>query len=117
MSQSKGKFIVFEGLDGSGLSTHSSLLRDWLKNQGYRVHLSAEPTDGPIGVLIRQILKDFTKIPKRPDILALLFAADRLYHVGHESYGAGKREQEGLLNAMREGYVVISNRYILSSLA
>lgn len=110
-----GKFIVFEGLDGSGLSTHSGLLRDWLVEKGYRVHLSAEPTDSPIGSLIRLILKRYWQIPRRPDILALLYAADRLYHVNFEQYSVSG--SHGLQNALYEGYMVIYNRYILSSFA
>ncbi|MGH9923523.1 MAG: dTMP kinase, partial [Nitrososphaerales archaeon] len=112
----RGKFIVFEGLDGAGLSTHSSLLKKWLLENKYRVHLSAEPTDSPIGSLIRSMLKNYWQIPKRPDILALLYAADRLYHVNFESYGQ-TGSVGGLQNALHEGYIVVYNRYILSSLA
>lgn len=114
----EGKFIVFEGIDGSGVSTHSAMLREWLVEKRHRVLLTAEPTDGPVGALIRQILRGFTNIKKRPDILALLFAADRLYHVFQHPYGTIKDEsREGIKNALHEGYIVIGNRYLLSSLA
>ena len=114
----KHAFIAFEGIDGSGLSTHSNLLREWLASKGHKVILTAEPTDGPIGVLIRQILRGFVSIPKRPDILALLYAADRIYHVHSMPYGTERDESRaGLKNALREGNIVISDRYLLSSLA
>lgn len=88
-----------------------------MTSKNYRVHLSAEPTDSPIGNLIRGVLKGYWQIPKRPDILALLYAADRLYHVNFESYGQRRGDIGGLRNALHEGYFVIYNRYILSSLA
>lgn len=114
----RAPFIVLEGIDGSGISTHAELLRDWLLSQGHSAVLTAEPTDGPVGVLVRQILRGHVNIPKRPDILALLYAADRLYHVNSLSYGIAKDETRvGLRNALREGKIVISNRYLLSSLA
>lgn len=113
--QTRGKFIVLEGLDGSGVTTHSTLLKKWLIENGHRAHHSAEPTDSPIGALIRLILKNYWKIPKRPDILGLLYAADRLYHVNYETYGHSGTG--GIHNALHEGYIVVYNRYILSSLA
>src|SRR5712691_5300009 len=114
----RGRFVVLEGIDGSGISTHAEQLRDWLLSQGYSVVLTAEPTDGPVGVLIRQILRGHVNIPKRPDILALLYAADRLYHAYTLSYGIEKDETRvGIKNALQEGKIVISNRYLLSSLA
>ncbi len=114
----RARFIVLEGIDGSGISTHAEQLRDWLLSEGYSVVLTAEPTDGPVGVLVRQILRGHVNIPKRPDILALLYAADRLYHVYTLSYGIAKDETHvGIKSALQEGKIVISNRYLLSSLA
>lgn len=116
-----GAFIVFEGLDGSGISTHSALLGKWLQKMGKRIYLTKEPSEGPIGFLIRQALNGhFKTFPKFPDIMSLLFAADRLYHLNAEVYGPGDREssgQIGITKAKREGYYVISDRYLLSALA
>jgi len=52
-----GKFIVFEGLDGSGTTTQSRLLFNKLARHTPLVHLTAEPSTGPVGQLIRQIIK------------------------------------------------------------
>ena len=109
-----GKFIVFEGVDGSGVTTHASRLKDWLYKQRIHVHYSAEPTDSPIGAVIKWVLKSYWNVPKRPDLLGLLYAADRLYHVNYETFG---HSGGGLHDAMKKGYVVIYSRYILSSLA
>jgi dTMP kinase len=117
----QGIFIVFEGLDGSGLTTHAVLLQKWFKDKGFeKVHLTKEPTEGPIGLLIRQILKELVYIPKDPIILTLLFAADRIYHLYYEPYGPIDRMrigQIGLRKALSEGYIVISDRYVYSSYA
>ncbi len=53
----KSAFIVFEGLDGSGLTTHSRALEEWLQRQGYSVIWQDEPTPGVIGHLIREIMQ------------------------------------------------------------
>ncbi len=113
----KRGFIVFEGIDGSGLSTHSELLRTWLQKKGYPVYWSDEPTDGLIGSLIRQILKGHTDVVSRQDILALLFAADRIWHVKQYGYDPHQKSKKGIDTALKEGNIVISNRYLLSSLA
>lgn len=119
----RGLYIAFEGLDGSGISTHSRLLGERLHIMGKRVHLTKEPSDGPVGFLIRQILKgDISRerVPKLPHIMSLLFAADRLIHFTSEQYGSPDRSlmgQSGLSKALAEGYYVVSDRSILSSLA
>ncbi|MCD6203633.1 MAG: hypothetical protein J7I99_04670, partial [Methanophagales archaeon] len=46
MKNKRMPFIAFEGLDGSGLTTQASRLRDWLSSKGYEVYLTKEPTDG-----------------------------------------------------------------------
>ena len=99
----QGKFLTFEGLDGSGITTQSGLIKDWLEKQGYTVFLTKEPTDGPIGGQIRLALT------KRLDIghnaLALAFAADRMDHLDTE------------IVPKLKGVIVISDRYYLSSYA
>ncbi len=101
--------IAFEGLDGSGLTTHSRLLVRRLREAGYKVGYSKEPTWGPIGVLIRELLLQPTV---DHEILALLYAADRLWHLRvHSCLGVS------LLRALEEGYIVVLDRYKYSSMA
>ena len=74
-------FIVVEGIDGSGKTTIAQLLKEELEKRGYKVWLTREPTDGPIGKQIRELLfqgHEINEIWGR--IMALLFAADRYYH-------------------------------------
>lgn len=103
-----GVFVVVEGIDGCGSTTHSRLLAKSLRSTGREVTLTCEPTAGPIGGLIRQILQRRLSGPKgfSWSTMALLFAADRLDHLDSE-----------ILPALREGGIVVSDRYDLSSLA
>ena len=100
------RFVVLEGADGVGTTTQMHALADKLRARGRVVHTTAEPSTGPIGVLIRSLLKarahddDGTK-----RVLALLFAADRIDH--HATEIAPK---------LAAGVDVISDRYVLSSL-
>jgi dTMP kinase len=96
-------FIVLDGIDGSGTSTHSKLLAGFLSLKGLKIFLTQEPSNSDIGKLLRTYLKD-DKIPASTD--ALLFAADRVLHF--------KNEIEKKLD---EGYTVISDRYVESSIA
>lgn len=99
----KGKFIVLEGIDGSGTTTHAKLLTEWLEDQGYSVELTQEPTTRLIGALIRKNIK--TK-GTSAILDALLFAADRIDH------------QENLIKpSMDADKIVISDRYVESSIA
>jgi dTMP kinase len=100
----KGAFIAFEGLDGSGLTTQSVMLRDHFINTGREVVLTKEQTDGLIGGLIKSCLKGEWRAS--PLALQLLFAADRAQHLRNE-----------IEPALKMGKTVISDRYILSSLA
>ncbi len=103
MTSEKGILIVIEGLDGAGLSTQAALLARYFRDKGEDVILTKEPTSSPIGNLIRSALKHEWK--PSPLTLQLLFAADRENHL--------KNEVEP---ALRENKIVISDRYILSSL-
>ena len=98
-------FIVIEGLDGAGTTTQVRELQRWLEAQNREVHRTFEPSDGPIGRLIRQSLR---KDPGSPDrsVLPWMFAADRADHL--------RREIEPKLHA---GIDVITDRYYHSSLA
>ena len=54
MASKKGKFIVFEGIDGSGKTTQINLLKQKIENTGTKCLETREPSDGPVGVMIRQ---------------------------------------------------------------
>ncbi|MCS7107594.1 MAG: dTMP kinase [Acidilobaceae archaeon] len=104
----KGVLVAFEGIDGSGLSTHVALVSKRLADQGFMVMIGKEPTMGPIGKLIRELLRE-EEVDQ--DIMALLFAADRLWHLRR---GAGHLP---ILEALNRGFVVILDRYKHSSIA
>lgn len=99
----KGQFIVLEGPDGSGTTTHSDILAKKLAREGRDVILTAEPTDSAIGRFIREQLKN-KSIPS-PTALQLLFCADRAWHIEHV-----------IKPALEEGKTVISDRYVISTL-
>jgi len=106
--EKNGLFLVFEGTDGAGTTTQTKMLKHSLVKKGYKVLLTSEPSTEFIGTNIRQILngriigKDSKSID--PKTIALLFAADRMDHL-----------QNVILPAMEKGYIVISDRYKLSS--
>lgn len=104
-----GRLWVLEGLDGAGTTTQSRLLAEALRRQGRRVHLTAEPSGGPVGALVRQVLTRRVTGPEEgfdAAALALLFAADRLDHHSAE-----------IAPRLARGEDVVSDRYTLSSLA
>lgn len=115
----KGKFIVFEGLDGSGTSTQASLLRDYFLSLKSSAFLTSEPSDGPIGTMIRQAFKGRINFSKGSfscgdgDLfdqqMAYLFAADRHDHLYNEV--------DGVFKHLKSGATVISTRYFFSSYA
>jgi len=100
----EGKFITIEGLDGAGLSTQASMLRDYLHKNGKPTILTKEPTDRTIGGLIKSSLKNEWKTSSVA--LQLLFSADRAHHLSVE-----------IEPALKDGMIVISDRYIFSTLA
>lgn len=103
----KSKFIVFEGIDGSGKSTLSNLLNDKLKEMGESVYKTFEPTDSPIGSVIKNILNK--RILSDDKTIGALFLADRLDHI--------QNPVSGMLNYLEQGKHVISDRYYYSSYA
>ncbi len=114
MSTPGGLFIVIEGTDGTGSTTQARVLAERLSAMTDKpVKLTCEPTGGPIGTMIRQVLSHrlvvHTRVgPRAPDwrTMALLFAADRMDHL------------DSLVEpTLREGGIVVSDRYVLSSLA
>ena len=102
-----GKFIVFEGIDGSGKSTQIQMLSEKLKQNQIPVYATFEPTDSPIGSLIHQIMIGRMKTDNK--VIAALFAADRLDHLLNEVNGIAAKVQQGI--------TVVSDRYYLSSYA
>jgi dTMP kinase len=97
-------FLVFEGIDGSGISTQVEGLRTWCEGRGIPVSVTKEPTEGLTGGLIRAALKHRVTFP--PDVMALLFAADRLDHLANE-----------ILPSLDKGLTVVCDRYYLSEFA
>ncbi len=106
----KGVLVAVEGIDGSGLTTHARLLVESLSSQGFRSVYTKEPTYGPVGQLIRK----FLSLPN-PDnrLLALLFAADRVWHYFEDPNLPGG----GIGGALEQGYIVVTDRYKYSSIA
>jgi dTMP kinase len=108
------RLIVIEGLDGAGTTTQARLVVEALRQKGQRAHLTREPSEGPVGRLIREMLvgkhgiesPDGGSVPLSQTTFSLLFAADRLDHL--------QREVEP---ALARGEIVISDRWYHSSLA
>ncbi|HWH00192.1 MAG TPA: dTMP kinase, partial [Pilimelia sp.] len=104
----QGFFVVFEGGEGAGKSTQVAALADTLRRSGYEVVVTREPGGTPIGARIRSLLLDGAGdgAPPAPRAEALLYAADRADHVARV-----------IRPALARGAVVISDRYVDSSLA
>jgi dTMP kinase len=104
----EGVFVVLEGIDGSGTTTQAERYAAHLRAQRRMVHVTHEPSTGPVGTQIRLVLRQRLTMPAthQAETMALLFAADRLDHVAAE-----------IDPLLRDGYVVLSDRYDLSSLA
>jgi dTMP kinase len=103
----KNLFIAFEGIDGSGKSTQVEHLSAKLKNAGHQVYTTCEPTNSPIGSIIRDIFNH--KLEGDHRTIAGLFVADRLDHLLNKT--------NGILKKLEEGFTVITDRYYFSSYA
>ncbi len=103
----RGKFIVFEGTDGSGKSTQIKLLSKYLRGKGIACTLTHEPTDSPFGAVLRACLTGRIDADERA--IAAMFAADRLDHVTNAVNGIEKQ--------LSEGVSVLCDRFYFSSLA
>jgi len=101
---SGGVFIAFEGGDGAGKSTQVRLLCAWLEELGHTVVVTREPGGTPFGRTVRELVLHGEHVAPRAE--ALLFAADRAHHV-----------ETTILPALRRGEVVITDRYMDSSIA
>jgi len=100
----EARFIVFEGIDGSGITTQVEFLRTWCEERGISVLVTKEPTDGLTGGVLRAALTH--RVAFSPEVMALLFAADRLDHLDNE-----------ILPHLERGLTVICDRYYLSEFA
>lgn len=103
----RGRLIALEGIDGSGKSTQAAHLYERLQKEGVRCELTMEPTNSPIGTLIRRILKGEMRTDNR--VIAGLFVADRLDHL--------LNEENGIAAKVDAGTTVITDRYYFSSYA
>jgi len=100
-----GKFIVIEGLDGSGQSTQVKLLSEFLIKNGHNVVSTKEPTkDSEAGKNIRDVINKSCEVS--PSKLQELFAEDRKEHLANV-----------IVPALKDGKTVISDRYFFSSFA
>jgi dTMP kinase len=102
--KSKGKFIVFEGLDGSGKTTQFKMLAKYLKENKKNISVTKEPTRGRIGKTINEILEGREKV--NHVFLQLLFSCDRAEHLERE-----------IIPALKRGKTVLCDRYLFSTLA
>ena len=103
----KGKFIVLEGLDGSGKGTQISRLDEYIKKSGGQAYITAEPTASSTGGMIRDALGGFVK--RDAYELSALFLADRIFH--------NINPRNGIKKYLDSGIDVICDRYYYSSFA
>ncbi len=101
------RFVVLEGLDGAGTTTQLRMLSERLTRDATPHWATWEPTDGTVGKMLRGVLA--RQVKAHPRTIALLYAADRSEHVYEPTTGIESRT--------RRGEIVISDRYLFSSLA
>ncbi len=100
-------FIVIEGADGSGKTTQIEILKKKFKDLQLKIMDTHEPSDGPVGMLIRNVMKE--RIQTDPSTVAALFIADRLDHINNPI--------NGMKNRLKNGYNIICSRYYFSNFA
>lgn len=101
-----GLFLALEGGEGSGKSTQAALLVEWLEGLGQRVLLTREPGGTAVGAILRRIVLDNETGELSPRTEALIYAADKAEHV-----------DSVVLPALADGVVVLTDRYVDSTLA
>ena len=101
-----GRLIAFEGGEGSGKTTQARLIAIWLRELGYDVVTTHEPGATKIGMRLRALLLDTAHTGMSPHAEALMYAADRAEHVASV-----------ITPALNRGAIVITDRYVDSSLA
>lgn len=102
----RGFFIVLEGIEGAGKSVQTGLLASHLRKEGYKVRVTREPGGTRIGEQIRAITHNLANVDLDPKTEAYLMAAARVQHV-----------TEVIAPALKEGKIVLGDRFIESSLA
>ena len=102
----RGKFITFEGCEGSGKSTQLKMLSAYLDREGIPYIMTREPGGSPIAEDIRKIILDGKNTAMCDECEAMLYAASRIQHL-----------REKVIPALEEGKLVICDRYVDSSLA
>jgi len=107
MSEQRGRFIVFEGIDGAGKTTQISLLEAKFRAEGRRVMVTAEPTVSVTGGLLRDALGGISK--RTAGEMAAMFVLDRIFH--------NVSPVNGIEKMLADGVDVICDRYYYSSLA
>ena len=103
----RGKFIVFEGIDGAGKTTQINLLANYLREEGRAVYCTAEPTETVSGGLLRDALSGATR--RTICEMAAMFVFDRINH--------NVNPVNGIQKMLADGFDVICDRYYYSSLA
>lgn len=99
-----GLFIDIEGIDGSGATTQTQRVAKELRRKGLKVEITKEPTQGPIGSLIRMALTNRFIVDR--STLQVLFVADRLDHL-----------ETWIIPRLKEGVSIVTDRYLWSTLA
>jgi len=99
------RLIAIEGIDGAGTTTQTARVVEWLNAGGRPAHATREPSTGPVGRLLREVLAG-QHAPFDRQAIALLFAADRMDHVARE-----------IEPALAAGRHVVTDRYYHSSFA
>ena len=102
-----GKFIVFEGIDGSGKSSQIRMLAEKLRADGRKVYITAEPTESTSGGMLRDALSGVVR--RTATEMAALFTLDRVNH--------NVNPVNGIKKMLNDGFDVICDRYYYSSLA
>ncbi len=105
-SRRPGVFLALEGGEGAGKSTQARLLAIWLRDQGYDVITTHEPGATKVGMRLRALLLDTAHAGLSPRAETLMYAADRAEHV-----------QAVILPALERGAIVVTDRYVDSTLA
>jgi len=102
----KGKFITIEGPDGAGKTTQVRKISEYLKAKGYKVMVTREPGGTPLGEKLREVLLTLDGESPVPEAEALIYAASRAQLV-----------KKVIGPALEEGFIVICDRFVDSSLA
>lgn len=105
-NNSRGKLIIFEGVEGCGKTTQVNLTADWLRSRGFDVVVTREPGGTDLGIELRKILLDSPVGAVAPLAELLLYAADRAQHV-----------ERDLKPQLEAGKIILCDRFIDSTVA